>query len=149
MVGNGELLNICKLMVHALKIENAVQFLDAAAHDQIPVLMKNVRAFVQHSHIAASGDSEGTPLAILEAGAAGLPVISTEHAGIKDVVIHGKTGLLVKEGDIDTMSEYMYQLLYNPQQAKELGENARNHISTHYSMEKSISNLRKIILDEY
>ncbi|RYF82142.1 MAG: glycosyltransferase, partial [Chitinophagaceae bacterium] len=52
--------------------------------------MLHAIAFVQHSVIALTGDSEGTPVGIMEAQAAALPVISTMHAGIPDVVIHNE-----------------------------------------------------------
>ena len=53
--------------------------------------MQHARAFVQHSVTAADGDSEGTPVSILEAGAAGLPVVSTRHAGIPEGVVKGSS----------------------------------------------------------
>ena len=84
-------------------------------------------------------------MGILEAGAAGLPVVGTMHAGIVDAVVHGRTGFLVKEGDIDAMAEYMSQLLMNPELALEMGKRAREHISRNFSIEDSISNLRAII----
>ena len=63
-------------------------------------------------------------MSILEAGAAGLPVVSTRHAGIPDVVVEGKTGLLVEEGGIDEMVQHMIALANNPSFADELGRNA-------------------------
>jgi colanic acid/amylovoran biosynthesis glycosyltransferase len=80
----------------------------------------------------------------LEAGAAGLPVISTRHAGISDVVLHGKTGFLVDEGDINGMSEYLQRILRDPQLAMEMGQNAREYIIETFNMERSIGELRKV-----
>ena len=57
------------------------------SHEEVALLMQESRVFVQHSLVPSSGDTEGTPVAILEAGAAGLPVVSTKHAGISEVVI--------------------------------------------------------------
>jgi len=84
----------------------------------------------------------------LEAGASGVPVVSTKHAGIIDPVIHDKTGFLVYEGDIDGMAKYMYQLLTNPELAVAMGKRAREHIRENFNMETSIKNLRAI-LDQY
>ena len=46
----------------------------------------------------------------LEAGAAGLPIVATRHAGIPDVVIQGETGFLVDEHDVDGMAQRMLRL---------------------------------------
>ena len=60
-----------------------VDFLGVQSPNQIRDLINNSFCFVQHSIVAENGDAEGTPVAILEATAAGLPVVSTRHAGIK------------------------------------------------------------------
>jgi glycosyltransferase involved in cell wall biosynthesis len=107
--------------------------------------MQKARAFVQHSVTAHDGDAEGTPNAVLEAGASGLPVVATRHAGIKDSVIEMKTGLLVDEGDIDGMAQHMIRLAKDSALAASLGKAARERILTEYSMDKSIQNLWAII----
>jgi colanic acid/amylovoran biosynthesis glycosyltransferase len=144
MVGTGPLHDICAKLIEALQIGYAVELTGALGHDQVAALMQQSRVFVQHSLLPASGDSEGTPVAILEAGAAGLPVISTRHAGISDVVLHGKTGFLVDEGDINGMSEYLQRILRDPQLAMEMGQNAREYIIKTFNMERSIGELRKV-----
>jgi len=128
-----------------LHVEHAVELKGIVDHARVAALMGESRVFVQHSLVPASGDTEGTPVAILEAGAAGLPVVSTRHAGISEAVIHGKTGFLVNQGDIDAMAEYLYQLLANLELASEMGKNAREHISANFSMRQSIEKLRKIV----
>jgi glycosyltransferase involved in cell wall biosynthesis len=145
MAGGGILYDVCCKLIKALHIEHAVELRGIIDHDDVATLMQQSRVFVQHSLVPASGDTEGTPVAILEAGAAGLPVVSTKHAGISDVVVDGKTGFLVDEGDIDAMSDHMYQLLSNPVLAGEMGKTAREHISANFAMERSIERLRNII----
>ena len=145
MIGDGDLLEACKQLARALKITNAVEFLGVRPPTEVAYTMRQARAFVQHSVTTSYGDSEGTPVAILEAGSAGLPVVSTRHAGIKDVVIHGETGFLVEEGDIDGMAEYMLWLARDPTLAARLGEKARERICSEFSMEKSVGNLWHII----
>ena len=145
MVGAGLLHDVCSKLIKALHVEHAVELKGIVDHAGVAALMQESRVFVQHSLVPASGDTEGTPVAILEAGAAGLPVVSTRHAGISDAVIHGKTGFLVNEGDIDAMAEYLYQLLANPELASEMGKNSREYIHANFSMERSIEQLRKIL----
>ena len=145
MIGDGLLWEACKQLARGLGIAHAVQFLGPVAHAEVADTMRKARAFVQHSVRTSYGDSEGTPVAVLEAGATGLPVVATRHAGIKDVVIDGETGLLVDEGDVDGMAEHMIRLAENPALAARLGKAARERISGEFSMEKSINNLWRIM----
>jgi colanic acid/amylovoran biosynthesis glycosyltransferase len=145
MVGDGQLLEACKQLARTLKIADSVEFLGEKKHAQVAVIMRQARAFVQHSIKTSYGDSEGTPVSILEAGASGLPVVSTRHAGIQDVVLDGKTGFLVDEGDVDGMAGCMIRLAKDPAMATMLGKAARERISAEFSMEKSIGKLWNII----
>lgn len=145
MIGDGELWEACKQLVRALGIRDAVQFLGPRPHREVAYMMRKARAFVQHSLVTSYGDSEGTPVAILEAGATGLPVVSTFHGGIKEIVTHGKTGFLVKERDIEAMANYMIELAKKPKLAASLGKQAQEYIRTYFSMEKSIEGLQKIL----
>ncbi len=145
MVGEGPLHGLCRDLTTALKIADAVTFLGAQPHDVVAEEMRNARAFVQHSIEASNGDCEGTPLAILEAGATGVPVVSTRHAGIPDVVVDGETGFLVAEKDIAEMAERMLRLAKHSELAADLGRAARDHISREFSMDKSIGGLYRIL----
>ena len=145
MIGNGPLLDTCIQLARAWNIDHKIEFLGVRSNVEVANYMNQARAFVQHSIRPSNGDSEGTPVAILEAGASGLPVVATRHAGIKDVVIEGETGFLVDEGDVDGMAEYMVQLAKDPKLAVKLGRAGRKRIVANFSMEKSIENLCKII----
>lgn len=145
MIGDGSLWESCKQLAHTLGIADAVEFKGSCSHSEVATAMRKARAFVQHSMQTSYGDSEGTPVAVLEAGASGLPVVATRHAGIQDVVIDGETGLLVDEGDLQGMAKCMLQLVENPKLAARLGKAAQERISAQFSMEKSISRLWEII----
>ena len=88
---------------------------------------------------------EGTPVSIMEAGLAGIPIISTHHAGIPDVVLDKETGLLCPEHDVDGMAINMIQILDKPDVAKEMGANNRARIKEHFSLEKHIRLLQDAI----
>jgi glycosyltransferase involved in cell wall biosynthesis len=138
MIGDGELRAVCEDLVKALDIEDHVTLLGRGSPSVIQAQMARSFAFVQHSIVASDGDMEGTPVAILEAGAAGLAVVSTRHAGIPEVVIDGVTGLLVEEKDVNAMSEAIVSLAINRDLAQALGANARQHVSEHFSIEAHI-----------
>ncbi len=84
-------------------------------------------------------------MAILEAAASGLPIVSTRHAGIPDVVLDGVTGFLGDERDVTTMAEKMRILLEQPRLAGQMGSAGRNTVVEHFSMQQSIQRLWGII----
>ncbi|MCL6525021.1 MAG: glycosyltransferase [Thermoflavifilum sp.] len=147
MVGNGELFDQCKLLARELKINDHIVFTGALSHDDIVKLMQQAHIFVQHSVTAPDGDKEGTPVAILEAAASGLPVVSTFHAGISEAVVHGQTGFLVQEGDVESMAKYMIQLAQDQVLRTHMGMAARKHMEQHYAKEKQIEKLSKLLLE--
>ncbi len=145
MGGHGELLEACQTLVLALGMDKNVQFLGALRHEQLVPLFERACCFVQHSVQPTYGDAEGTPVAILEAGAAGLPVVSTRHAGIQDAVVDGKTGFLVEERDIDGMADAMIRLLKDKELCRAMGEKAREHIRTNYNIDRHLSYIDGLI----
>jgi len=145
MVGDEELLECCKSLAKIWGIESKVSFLGAIKHAEILPLFAQACCFVQHSVTPSYGDAEGTPVTILEAGAAGIPVVSTRHAGIKDAVIHGKTGFLVEERDVVGMKNYMRKLIEDKQLCRKMGQNAREHIRMNYNINRHIACLQELV----
>lgn len=145
LAGDGPLLDCCRQLVRALRLENTVEFLGVIDHDNVPALMRRFRGFLQHSVTAPSGDSEGNPVAVMEAGASGLPVVGTKHAGMVDTVVDGETGLLSEEMDIELMADHIALLARDPRLSSALGENARARIKGQFSMERSIQGLYGIL----
>jgi glycosyltransferase involved in cell wall biosynthesis len=145
LAGNGSLWNTCKNLVRYLNLEHAVSFPGVLTPEEFRREILAARAFVQHSIKAENGDCEGTPVAILEASAAGLPVISTKHAGIPDVIINGETGILVEEHDVKGMANAMRTLLLDESLAKRMGQSGKRNISKNFSMKHHIDNLNRII----
>jgi colanic acid/amylovoran biosynthesis glycosyltransferase len=143
--GDGPLLNTCRNIVRHHASEDKIVFLGNVAPEELQKLYEGALGFVQHSITADDGDMEGTPVAVLEASASGLPVIATEHAGIPDVVINGQTGLLVKEHDVDGMAENMMRLLDDRKYAISLGQRGREYVKDNFSMNKHIGILNALI----
>lgn len=145
MVGDGPLLEDCRTLAKTLGIADAVAFLGAQPHAVVQEEMRGARAFVQHSVEAVNGDCEGTPVAILEASASGLPVVSTRHAGIPDVVVEGETGFLVDEWDTEAMAARMGSLLRQAELARKLGAAARRRTQSRFSKQQSDGRLWAVI----
>ena len=138
MIGDGPLRPAVERVISGLGVEDRVRLLGAQDHAHVVDLMRRAAVFMQHSVVAPSGDREGTPVAILEAGAAAVPVVATRHEGIAEAVIDGETGLLVEEGDVNGMAAAVADLLADPERARQLGRAARSRIEEKYSMQASI-----------
>jgi colanic acid/amylovoran biosynthesis glycosyltransferase len=145
MIGDGELWEESKQLANELGVIDSIEFKGRKSPQEALGLMHQARVFLQHSMFAPNGDSEGTPVAILEASATGLPIVSTRHAGIKEAVVHGETGFLVEEGDWKKMGEYMIQLAQNPVLCGQMGKNARKHMEEKYEMSKLLNDLKSVL----
>ncbi len=146
LIGDGPLWECCQRLAGALGIAEAVRLPGVVSHDEVAEAMRSARAFVQHSVRTFQDEVEGTPVAVLEAGAMGLPVIATRHAGIRDVVIDGEMGALVDEGDVDGMAAAMVRLAEDPELARDWGRAARARVVAEFSMERSIGHLWEILV---
>lgn len=145
MAGTGPLWNASTDLVKALGLEACVDLCGVKAPEEIAAMMRQSRAFVQHSATPPSGDSEGTPLAVLEAMASGLPVVATRHAGIPDVVEHGGRGLLCTEHDVEAMARHMVQLIDQPEQAAAMGRAGRAHVLANHRVEDRVGDLQALL----
>lgn len=145
MVGEGPLLLQAKELAGQLNLLDKITFTGVLSKNQIQALMQRMRCFVQHSVTAVDGDKEGTPNTILEAGASGLAIVSTQHAGIKEAVINGETGYLVPEHDVKGMAQFMNKIAEDAQLAAELGLKEAAHIRKNYEMNDRINTLAALL----
>jgi glycosyltransferase involved in cell wall biosynthesis len=143
--GNGALYEVCVNLVKYLKIEENVLLPGILSKEQFSGYLTTSLAFVQHSVTALSGDQEGTPVAVLEASATGLPIIATFHAGIPDVIMDGETGLLVEEHDVEGMAEKMMLILRNKELAIQLGKNGKERIKNNFTLERHLKFLDELL----
>jgi len=102
---------------------------------------------VAPSKTAPDGDSEGLPTTILEAGALGVPTVSTRHSGIPEAVVDGSTGLLGPEGDPDTLASNIAALLADDELRRRFGAAARAHVAAHFDLSEQ-SRLLERLYDE-
>ncbi|MFD0750513.1 glycosyltransferase [Mucilaginibacter calamicampi] len=145
MVGDGPLLLQTKELAAQLNLLDRITFTSVLSKNEIQALMQRMRCFVQHSVTAADGDKEGTPNTILEAGASGLAIVSTQHAGINEAVINGETGYLVPEHDVKGMAQFMTKIAENVQLAAALGAKEAMHIRKNYEMNDRINTLAALL----
>jgi glycosyltransferase involved in cell wall biosynthesis len=105
--GDGPLRSVVEAMVDKYGLRKKVIFKGWIAPDEAVALMEEASVFVHHSITAENGDQEGIPNAIIEAMAMELPVLSTYHSGIPELMSNGENGFLVEERDIHTYAQRM------------------------------------------
>lgn len=145
MAGNGVLHEVCENLINYFALENNVKLIGVISPEECCRLMESSLGYVQHSITTKDGDMEGMPISILEASAAGLPVIATFHAGIKDVVLHEETGLLCDEHDVKTMGMQMMRLLDDVEFSRKLGVAGKARIKSSFNFEKHISGIQRLL----
>ena len=145
-IGAGELLASALQFVRAFNLQNRVSFLGAVTNDKVLFHMKEANIFLQHSVICpVTGDEEGVPVAILEAMASGLPVVSTVHAGIPEAVLDGETGFLVSEGDTQGMSKRILELTKDQKLREEFGRSGWRRAGKYFSWTNERDRLLNIL----
>jgi glycosyltransferase involved in cell wall biosynthesis len=85
---------------------------------------------------ALTSRMEGMPLAILEAWAAGLPVVASAVGGVRDLVAHGQNGLLFPNGDASALTAALEQVLTDRRTAAALAEAGQAQVRSEYSVER-------------
>jgi len=111
LTGDGERRVHLEDLTVKLNIHDHVKFVGFVSTREAKELMQNADVFVHHSITPQNGDQEGIPNAIIEAMAMELPIISTYHSGIPELVADGINGYLVKEKDIDTYASRMTDIM--------------------------------------
>ena len=100
---------------------------------------------MQPSVTAQNGDSEGgAPTTLLEAQACGVPVVSSLHADIPEVVLDGTSGFLVPERDSDSIAERLESLITHQEICATMGKEGRKHIELNYNISKEIVKLETV-----
>lgn len=101
--------------------------------------------FISPSITSQDGDNEGgVPVSIIEASASGMPVVSTFHCDIPEVILNNKSGYLVKEKDVKELAEKLYDLISNPSIWEKMGRAGRDHMEKNYNIKTQTIKLEKV-----
>ena len=115
----------------------AQQAREAGLPVEMAGFVSDVPAFLgQTGLFALSSRSEGLGLVLVEAMAAGRPVVATRVGGVPEVVVDGETGLLVEPGDVDALAAAIRRLLADPALAQRMGAAGRERVRALFSAER-------------
>ena len=130
IAGTGTMHARLNRLIKDLKLEENVKLIGNVERENIAEYLYTLDIYVQ------SSISEGSPLTIKEAMAASLPIISTKVGGVPEMIIDGKTGVLVPHGDQEEFVHALIELINMDVTKRErIGENAFNFAMKNYSME--------------
>ena len=129
--------------------ERVVTFLDWVDFATLHQFMLGFQVFIHPSCHAHDRDCEGgAPVVIIEAEATGMPVIATDHCDIPEVIVHGETGLLTPEKDVEQLAASIERFYWMDQdEYRQFGEQARRHVEEEYSAVKSAERLEAVYAD--
>lgn len=144
IVGDGELKQHLVQEIDVLELGDRVEVLGALSHDRVIQEMQQAHLFILPSKTAENGDMEGTPTVLLEAQASGLPVLSTHHADIPEVVVDGESGFLVSEGDVEALADKLNVLLSQSDMWGKLGRRGRSHVERYYNIRQEVKRLETV-----
>jgi colanic acid/amylovoran biosynthesis glycosyltransferase len=134
IVGDGPLRGRLEGIVRREKLTDVVQILGWRHHEEVIRLLDEAHVLLAPSVTGADGDQEGIPVVLMEAMALGMPVVSTLHSGIPELVEDGVTGFLVPERDVDKLAEKMGFLAEHPHLWPEFGQKGRAYIENNYNI---------------
>jgi colanic acid/amylovoran biosynthesis glycosyltransferase len=136
IVGDGPLRPTLADLIATLGVEGQVKLVGWKRQDEVAGLLRGADILVAPSVTGSDGDQEGIPVALMEALAQGLPVLSTYHAGIPELVQDGQSGFLVPERDVDALAARLEDLVSQPEVWPVMGMAGRDHIARYYDVNK-------------
>lgn len=144
MIGDGPEMSSLKNLITNMDLNNYVHLIGNQSHDRVIAEMLRSHIFLLPSMTARNGDKEGIPNALMEALATGMPVISTYHAGIPELITHGKSGYLVEEKNLTALSEALKYLIEHQELWALFGKNGRKQVEDEFNIYKQTDKLEEI-----
>jgi glycosyltransferase involved in cell wall biosynthesis len=139
--GDGPMREALEAERHALGLDEAVDF--AGEHDSTVIVeaMQQADVFAMTPFVTADGDRDGVPNVVVEALAAGLPVVSTDVGGVSEAVMHGHNGLLSKPRDVPGITATLERLLRDPELRHAMGVRARATVEAGFDVDRAAEQL--------
>ena len=139
IVGDGELRQALEQQTAALGLTDAVRFLGWRADID--------RLYADIDVVALTSRNEGSPVALIEAMASGVPVVSTEVGGVADVVQHGVSGLLAPMDDAAGIARHILTLLADPAMRHTMGRHGRARVAATYDAGRLVTDIETLYED--
>lgn len=146
IAGDGPLLDDIKARVSGLGIEEHVTFHGQVNATEALDLYKNTDIFLLPSVTSSKGDMEGIPIVLMEAMACQKPVVTTQHSGIPELVMHQKTGFTVPEKNPEAIAKIIIELAGNEPLRIKVGQNAQAFIKENFNTNLLLKELHNLFI---
>lgn len=144
IVGDGERRKKIKRLIRKFHLKGKVNMIKQCTHHEVAELLDDTHLFCLPSVTGKNKDQEGIPNVLKEAMACGIPVISTRHAGIPELITHGKNGFLVKERDSQALARQLIKVMKHPEKWRKVGRKARKKVKQDFNSAKQVIRLEKL-----
>ena len=104
-----------------------------------------VRCYLRASCMCLPTLFDPFPNAIVEAGSVGLATVAIDNGSRREIILNGKTGILAASAEPEAVASALCELLENPKRCKQMGENARAHVSANFTWEKAVDQIGQIV----
>ncbi len=141
IIGAGRLRAELEAVAAASGVGDLVSFRGALPRAAIVEALRRASIFLLPSKTAPDGDEDGTPVSILEATAAGVPVIATRQAGIPEILPPDEDNLLALPGDVNALADGLSRLASSPELRLRWGARCREHARAHHSPDRHLDAL--------
>jgi glycosyltransferase involved in cell wall biosynthesis len=147
IVGTGPLRNDLQRQIDDLSLGGKVILLGAMTHDDLVDVYGQATAFALVPQIAENGDRDGIPNVLVEAMAAGLPVVSTSVSGIPELIEDGRTGLLVPPNDPHAAAAALERLLQDSVARRQVSTAAQRQLKERFECWESTKAIHALLLE--
>ena len=144
IVGDGPLRAELGALAAQLGVGEAVRFLGAQPHAEVLAQVGAARVLCLPSATAPNGAPEGLGMVLLEAAAAGRPVVGTDHGGIPEAVVDGVNGYLVPERDVAALADRLLAVLVDPDLSERFGAAGRAMVERRFDLHTQTAKLESL-----
>ncbi|MEA5465665.1 glycosyltransferase [Leptothoe sp. PORK10 BA2] len=144
IIGDGDLRDKLQQLITDLNLSDCIILHGQKKSNDVVALLNRSHVLLAPSVTSKDGDMEGIPVVLMEAMAMELPVISTYHSGIPELVDDGISGFLVPERDIDNLADRICYLMDHPDESEEMGKAGKLKIVRDYNLEQLNERLEKL-----
>jgi colanic acid/amylovoran biosynthesis glycosyltransferase len=134
IAGEGELADATRQLAHDLNMSSQVTFAGRVGRTEVQALLATHHLYTQYCETTPSGETEGLGVSFIEASAMGLPIATTRHNGLPEVVLDGASGLLSEEGDVSGMARNIAALASAPERWEAMGRAGRSHAEKTFAL---------------
>ncbi|MBJ6359791.1 glycosyltransferase [Paenibacillus sp. GCM10012307] len=136
IIGDGPQRGQLEQLIEQSEAGDRIRLLGAKNHEEVKQLIAKADLFLAPSVTGSDGDQEGIPVAIMEAMACGLPVLSTHHSGIPELVEDGVSGFLAPERNAQKLAQQIAELAEDPVRRRQMGDAGRRIVEVQYNLEQ-------------